>query len=110
MKAQMESWQDIQEYVNNNKKKHKRRMANDAMKNVNELGFPFTYFEDTYQFAIKTPIGMVDYFGTTGTWVVRKNQDRGRGLKKLKKYLEHPVPTKEIKKTKGNQSWMTKSN
>ena len=48
MKAQMESWQDIQEYVKNNKKKHKRRMANDAMKNVNELGFPFTYFEDTY--------------------------------------------------------------
>ncbi|MBG5844506.1 hypothetical protein I5G21_32445, partial [Pseudomonas aeruginosa] len=69
MKAQMESWQDIQEYVKNNKKKHKRRMANDAMKNVNELGFPFAYFEDTYQFAIKTPIGMVDYFGTTGTWV-----------------------------------------
>ena len=47
-------------------------MANDAMKNVNELGFPFTYFEDTYQFAIKTSIGMVDYFGTTGTWVVRR--------------------------------------
>ncbi|WP_311052736.1 hypothetical protein [Enterococcus faecalis] len=110
MKAQMESWQDIQEYVKNNKKKHKRRMANDAMKNVNELGFPFAYFEHTYQFAIKTPIGMVDYFGTTGTWVVRMNQDRGRGLKKLKKYLEHPVPTKEIKKIKSNQSWMTKSN
>ena len=36
-------------------------MANDAMKNVNELGFPFAYFEHTYQFAIKTPIGMVDY-------------------------------------------------
>ena len=32
-------------------------MANDAMKNVNELGFPFAYFEDTYQFAIKTLSG-----------------------------------------------------
>lgn len=39
MKAQMESWQDIQEYVKNNKKKHKRRMANDAMKNVNDIAF-----------------------------------------------------------------------
>ncbi len=34
MKAQMESWQDIQEYVKNNKKKHKRRMANDAHGNL----------------------------------------------------------------------------
>ena len=79
-------------------------MANDAMKNVNELGFPFTYFEDTYQFAIKTSIGMVDYFGTTGTWVVRKNQDRGRGLK-IKEVFGTSSSNKR-NKTKGNQSWM----
>lgn len=92
----------------NSKKTHKNRMANDAMKNVTDLGFPFAYFEETYQFAIKTPLGMVDYFGTNGMWVVRNNQDRGRGLKKLKQYLEHPVSTKPVHEGKSNQSWMIK--
>ena len=64
--------------IKNKRKAHVQFMSTEAMKNIYELGYPFEYFEDSCQFAIETPVGVIDYFGINGTWVVRKGQDRGK--------------------------------
>lgn len=77
--------------LKNKRKSHVQFMSTEAMKNIYELGYPFEYFEDSCQFAIETPVGVIDYFGINGTWVVRKGQDRGKGIRKLKQYIKNRV-------------------
>ncbi|HFE9852932.1 TPA: hypothetical protein ACGBG5_003478 [Enterococcus faecalis] len=71
------------------RQKHVANMRHEAMKNIYELGYPFGYFKASCQFAIETPIGVIDYFGINGTWVVRKGQDRGKGIRKMKQYIKN---------------------
>ncbi|MGJ0730551.1 hypothetical protein [Enterococcus faecalis] len=77
--------------LKNKRKFHVQFMSTEAMKNIYELGYPFEYFEDSCRFAIETPVGVIDYFGINGTWVVRKGQDRGKGIRKLKQYIKNRV-------------------
>ncbi len=71
------------------RQKHVANMSHEAMKNIYELGYPFGYFKASCQFAIETPIGVIDYFGINGTWVVRKGQDRGKNIRKMKQYIKN---------------------
>ncbi|MGL9969464.1 hypothetical protein [Enterococcus sp. DIV1420a] len=71
------------------RQKHVANMRHEAMKNIYELGYPFGYFKASCQFAIETPIGVIDYFGINGTWVVRKGQDRGKSIRKMKQYIKN---------------------
>ncbi|WP_368562022.1 hypothetical protein [Enterococcus faecalis] len=82
-----EFWNDMKPILKEKRQSHVKKMGNSALKNVETLGYPYKHYEANHQFAIETPIGFIDYFGTTGTWVVRKGQDRGRGLHSLRKYV-----------------------
>lgn len=77
--------------LKNKRKAHVLFMSTEAMKNIFELGYPFEFYEASHQFAIHSPIGVIDYFATSGTWVVRKGQDRGKGIRKMKQYIKNKV-------------------
>lgn len=82
-----EYWRDVKPYLKERRQQHVKKMGQSANKNVVSLGYPFKHYTNTHQFAIDTPIGVIDYWGTTGTWIDRKTKKRGKGLHSLKKYV-----------------------
>ena len=82
-----EYWKDVKPYLKERRAQHVNRMGNSALKNVAVLGFEFTHYPNNHQFAINTPKGMIDYWGTTGTWIDRGTKRRGKGLHSLRKYV-----------------------
>ena len=77
--------------LKNKRKAHVLFMSTEVMKNIFELGYPFEFYEASHQFAIHSPLGVIDYFAISGTWVVRKGQDRGKGIRKMKQYIKKRV-------------------
>ena len=83
-----EYWRDVKPILKDMRTKHVEKMGNSAIRNVEKLGFPYKHYENNHQFAIETPIGIIDYWGTTGTWINRKTRKKGKGLHSLRKILE----------------------
>lgn len=83
-----EYWRDIKPVLKEKHKKHVARMGNSTSKNIERLGYPFTHYPENHQFAIETEKGVIDYWGTTGTWIVRKTRKRGKGLHSLREFLK----------------------
>lgn len=83
-----EYWRDVKPILKERREKHVKRMGTSANRNIEKLGYPYTHHESNHQFAIETPKGIVDYWGTTGTWIDRKTKKRGKGLHGLRKHLE----------------------
>lgn len=81
-------WRDLKPELKKRREKHVKSMGTSALRNVEKLGFPFTHYESNHQFAIETNKGIVDYWGTTGTWMHRRSVKRGRGLASLRTFLE----------------------
>ncbi|WP_449260511.1 hypothetical protein [Enterococcus casseliflavus] len=82
-----EYWKDVKPYLKERRTQHVKRMGDSATKNIKDLGFEFNHYPNNHQFAINTPKGMIDYWGTTGTWIDRKTKIRGKGLHSLRKYV-----------------------
>ncbi|HEA4129432.1 hypothetical protein [Enterococcus faecium] len=82
-----EYWKDIKPHLKERRKQHVRKMGNSATKNIETLGFEFTHYPNNHQFAINTHNGIIDYWGTTGTWIERKTKKRGKGIRSLRKYI-----------------------
>lgn len=82
-----EYWKDIKPHLKERRKQHVRKMGNSATKNIETLGFEFTHYPNNQQFAINTHNGIIDYWGTTGTWIERKTKKRGKGIRSLRKYI-----------------------
>jgi len=83
-----EYWRDVKPMLKERREKHVERMGTSANRNIEKLGYPYTHYESNHQFAIETNKGIIDYWGTTGTWIDRKTKKRGKGLRGLRKYLE----------------------
>lgn len=82
-----EYWKDVKPYLKERRTQHVKRMGDSATKNIKALGFEFKHYPNNHKFAINTPKGMIDYWGTTGTWIDRKTKRRGKGLHSLRKYV-----------------------
>lgn len=82
-----EYWKDVKPYLKERRTQYVNRMGNSSLKNVAALGFEFKHYPNNHQFAINTPKGTIDYWGTTGTWTDRKTKRRGKGLHSLRKYV-----------------------
>ncbi|WP_265458764.1 hypothetical protein [Enterococcus sp. HY326] len=82
-----EYWRDVKPFLKERRQRHVEKMGTNASRNITKLGFPFTEYPENKQFTIETPKGIVDYWGTTGTWIFRKSRKRGKGLHSLKKCL-----------------------
>lgn len=70
-----EYWRDVKPYLKEKRKSHVARSGTSAQKSLEKLGYTFKHYESTQQFAIETPKGVIDYWGTTGTWIVRKTKN-----------------------------------
>lgn len=83
-----EYWRDVKPFLKERRERHIEKMGNSSLKNIKKLGFDFTHYENNHQFAIETSKGIIDYWGTTGTWIDRKTKKRGRGLRSLQDYIK----------------------
>jgi hypothetical protein len=82
-----EYWRDVKPILKERRQQHVDRMGKSANRNVDKLGYPYTHYPNNHQFAIQTPKGVVDYWGTTGTWIDRATRTRGRGLAGLRRFI-----------------------
>lgn len=81
-------WKDVKPFLKERRQSHVERMGGAANKNIAKLGYPYTHYPSNHQFAIETNKGVIDYWGTTGTWIDRQSRKRGKGLHSLRNHLE----------------------
>lgn len=79
-----DDWHLVREF--NKAKRHELSRRNLEWLIKQELSF--TYTASNFQALIKTPIGLIDFWTSTGTWKVRATNRRGRGSNTLQKYIE----------------------
>ncbi|MGM0166959.1 hypothetical protein IGI39_004018 [Enterococcus sp. AZ135] len=80
-------WRDVKPYLKERRQKHVQHMGNSASRNIEKLGYDYKHYPNNHQFAIETKKGIIDYWGTTGTWIDRRTKKRGKGLESLRNYL-----------------------
>lgn len=80
-------WRDVKPFLKERRSQHVNNMGKSAIRNVEGLGYKYIHYENNHQFAISTPKGIIDYWGTTGTWIERKTKKRGKGLHSLKSFI-----------------------
>ena len=69
--------------------KQKRRNNKEAsVKLLDELHIPYETHNNGVHLIIKGPFETVDFWPSTGLWVIRESQARNRGVKNLIKFLK----------------------
>lgn len=83
-----EHWKDVKPLMKRDSEQRKDRNQANGIKTIASMGYEYELKNFNNHVVVKHKGVTVDYWPSTGKWIVRKKDKSGRGIKPLTNYLE----------------------